>query len=91
MGFNTISMCLFTLLLFSGHSAIVIPDELAPVSEAGYWGNFSNIFAPPSTQYAICGANMRFEKYNDTAGFDNTAANGVKLKFCNRYHWDSQQ
>lgn len=49
MGFNTISMCLFTLLLFSGHSAIVIPDELAPVSESGYWGNFSNIFAPPST------------------------------------------
>jgi len=53
----------------------------------GTWGDWKGM-SPPMWGYYACGAEMKFE--DSVGGGDDTAANGVRLKFCRSNNWYSQ-
>ena len=53
----------------------------------GVWGDWKDWTKGGDNKYA-CGAQLRFE--NSQGGGDDTAANGLQLKFCDLHEWYDQ-
>ena len=64
------------------HGAIVS----TPFTEYGYWGGWTDYYEVDGS--LICGAEMRFEDYQ--GGGDDTAANGLRFRYCQINDWYSQ-
>ena len=57
-----------------------------------YWGLFGvwkEWKKSPTTKFYACGANLRF--YDDDGGDDQTAADGLRLKYCDLNNWSNSQ
>ena len=54
----------------------------------GNWGGWEDWKTTSKVRHFACGANLRFE--SDQGGGDDTAANGLKLRFCDLDDWNTQ-
>jgi len=55
----------------------------------GIWGDWKPWWDGPGESYAACGAEIRYE--DSCGGCDDTAANGIRLQYCDLNNWYKQK
>ena len=78
---------------FTVLSAIVSAEEtqkeILTIYE-GDKGEWQGMKKPEEDGYFVCGAQMRIQKPQGKLR-DDTSANGLKVKFCNKKNWNDQK